>query len=206
MTSKKLRSVLLAAACGGLLFAAITMVIVVGYYYIVDLLYLRPLVALPAYLVAQLTGLGPPPNPKAGLVFDLSCTLANTALGALLFALAGAFWQFVLKNPYGKSERLRSVLKAAAWGGGAFAAITVAALVGFHFWPAGFFGLILLLGVPTTLLISPTGFQGLGPNAVAEEVLIIYLSFLVVNAVIGAVVFAVAGAFWQFVLKNPYEK
>ena len=100
---QKVRSVLKAAACGGALFAAITVVVIAGQeFWWGPFLLPRLLVEAPADQVRQLLGFGAPASNEAALIFDLASVAVNSVIGALAFAVAGAFWQFVLKNPYEK--------------------------------------------------------------------------------------------------------
>ena len=103
---KKLRSVLLAATWGAVLFAAfIIALFVAGDFWPQSFaepgFYLRMVI----YGYSQLAGIGGKPGSNFWATppgFDLYCIVLSAFLGALLFAMVAAFWQFLLKNPYEK--------------------------------------------------------------------------------------------------------
>jgi hypothetical protein len=96
-----------------------------------------------------------------------------------------------MENPHTLKQKVRSVLKAATCGGALFAAITVVVIAGGEFWWEPFFLPRLLVEMPANLVTEHLGFA---------------FPSVVVNTVLGALVFAAAWTFWQFVLKNRYEK
>jgi hypothetical protein len=102
-------------------------------------------------------------------------------------------------------KKLRSVLLAAAWGAALFAAFASALFVGEHFWPNDLGEPSLAFSMACGAIILLTGIslpQG-GSFWTTPDMFRLY--YVVLSAGLGALLFAMVAAFWQFLLKNPYE-
>src|SRR6266581_1904765 len=96
---KKLQSVLLAAAWGAVLFAAFALALIVAdHYWHKHIAELAFAFRLTVWAIILQAGISEPP---AGTfwatpgMYDLYCMVLSACLGALLFAMVAAFWQFL---------------------------------------------------------------------------------------------------------------
>jgi len=100
--------------------------------------------------------------------------------------------------------------KAALFGSLLSAAIDFAALAGDHFWghgssgdigPSFFLTLLFILSVPSMVVAKVTRIDDTFLAGFAHT-----LAFgLLVNALLGAIVFGAVAAFWQFLVKGSHE-
>ena len=100
-------------------------------------------------------------------------------------------------------KKIFAVAKAGILGAALFDAMIVVYNLAYNIWGHGhsgepihdlFIGLGFLLAIPSGYVTSAIGFKG---GLVNEYV---------VNGLLGAIIFAVFAAFWQFLLKGNHEK
>ena len=111
-----------------------------------------------------------------------------------------------MENQRPLKKKLRSVLLAAAGGAVVFAALSLGVFIGGHFWPTYLGEISFQVWLTLWVIIlqagisEPTG----GSFWTGPDMLHLYL--VVLSAFLRSLLFAMVAAFWQFLLKNPYEK
>ena len=111
-----------------------------------------------------------------------------------------------MENPHPLRKKLRSVLLAAAWGAVVFAAFALALFLGDRVWPRYFWEAGLLVRGTVWAIILGTGVSEPPAGSFWATLEMLELYCVVLSACLGALIFAMVAAFWQFLLRNPYEK
>jgi len=118
-----------------------------------------------------------------------------------------------IENLNSRRKKVRSVFKAAFIGGLIFGCLTLAVVVGDHFWGSGtsgepgpdtFLFLDMIIGTPTAIVTNGTGVEQwlLHLHSTTLADFLTYSLFAVINGLLGALIVAVPTAFWQFIQKG----
>jgi hypothetical protein len=116
-----------------------------------------------------------------------------------------------MKSPHILKAALRPVLRSALWGAVLFVALTVAPPICLRYfgegksleqwWPGLFFTLCLVVALPAIFLERALGLEGTAIASAINK----YPVALVVNAVLGALVFGIIRLGWEIVTKENHD-